>query len=79
MMRHPERWDNLLLPVKHRSRREDGSTFPLLGFLFEDAKTRQAAPKVYIGCMFMAADAGKLATEEYANLDALVNAGWRVD
>jgi hypothetical protein len=85
MMQHPERWPICMtLPLRHKTRRDpDGSNFPLLGFLFEDAETEQAVPKVYVGCIdqFITGELAidQIQVEEYASLEALVEAGWRVD
>ena len=82
MMRHPERWPNFLLPLKHRSRQEPDSSMGLLGFMLEDIVTRQAAPKVYVGCIYfqtMGKRFEDLPMEEYADLEAVVAAGWEVN
>ena len=79
MMRHPERWPQVILPLKHRTRKEPDGNLGLLGFLCEDPRKREAAPKVYVGCIYfelMGKKAEDLAVEEYADLSAVVAAGW---
>jgi hypothetical protein len=82
MMKHPERWPSMVLPLKHRSRREATCSMGLLGFMLEDQNKRQAAPKVYVGSIFFHYEGKRfedLPTEEYASLDAVVAAGWEVN
>lgn len=79
MMRHPERWPHPLLPLKHRSRTEPDCNMGLLGFMFEDTRKGEAAPRVYIGCMYFAARAAELPVEDYPDLESVVRAGWEVN
>jgi hypothetical protein len=81
MMHHPERWQTLVLPLKHRSRM-DPCGLRLLGFMFEDELKPQAFPKVYVGSIFFRTLGQRiedLPIEHYASLDAVVAAGWEVD
>jgi hypothetical protein len=82
MMRHPERWPSMVLPLKHRSRQEANFPMGLLGFMLEDQDKRQAAPKVYVGSIFYHYEGKRfedLPIEQYATLDAVVAAGWEVN
>jgi len=76
MMRHPERWPNLVLALKHRTRMEADGRMRLLGFMCD------SKPIVYIGCTFalgLGLNIGDLGVEKYSDLEAVVAAGWMVD
>ena len=76
MMRHPERWPNLVLPLKHRTRMDEDGRMRLLGFLCN------AEPVVYIGTIFalgLGLNIGDLGVERYPDLAAVVANGWEVD
>ena len=80
LMQHPERWPGLVLPVKHRTER-DGA-MPVCGFMFEDVKTQQAAPTIYIGLIYFQSMGIKfkdLPIRQFNSLEAVVAAGWMVD
>ena len=81
MMRHPERWRFLILPLKHRSRTEPNG-MRVVGFICMNEQMTQGEPKVYVGCIFFHSMGQKLEdlpVEEYPSLEAVVRAGWEVD
>ena len=83
MMKHPERWSSMngfVLPLKHRTRTDEDGT-RLLGFMFEDPKTHQALPRVYIGIIFFLTTRklDQFKREDYTSLDEVVRNGWEVD
>ena len=73
MIEHPERWPlGPLLPVKNRKKpTEDG--WPLLGIIWSDDPTY-----VYVGILGLT-DYETCPKERYADVDALLDAGWVVD
>jgi hypothetical protein len=83
MMRRPERWPQVfILPLQHKTRREPDGSMRLLGFMTLDVLTGQAVPKVYVGLIYYRSMGLKLEdmpVEEYADLDAVVAAGWEVN
>lgn len=82
MMRHPEEWPHLFLPVKSREHNDPKIPgFPLLGLMFEDSSTGQAEPRVYIGDMYELGTKPitQMESKTYASLEAVVGDGWVVD
>lgn len=80
MMRHPERWVGLVLPLKHRT--EKDGPMGLLGFMFEDPATHEAMPVVFVGCMYfqiMGQELKDMPIRKFENLEAVVAAGWEVN
>ena len=83
MMRNPATWPLWpMLPLRHRNEPDPDSTLGLLGFMFEAMDKGQADPKVYVGCChfrLMGKQLKDLPVREYADLEAVVAAGWEVN
>lgn len=83
MMRDANRWPCWpLLPMQHATRREPDGCMNLLGFMCEDGFTGKAAPRVYVGSIYFRTEGRRLEdlpVEDYPDLQAVVNAGWKVN
>lgn len=76
MVPDPDTWPTWpRLPMKHRTRKEEGGSFALLGVMVEQ---QDGSLIIYLTSLFSPiTDATP--KETFRDVDALINAGWRVD